>query len=73
MKDQRKYADTVSVFNLFKFIISLNQYRFIYHTADEVVEMLLYFTNLDNSCIYRSDLIERIEKYCDTVDTGIMI
>ena len=48
MKDQRKYADTVSVFNLFKFIISLNQYRFIYHTADDVVEMLLYFTNLDS-------------------------
>lgn len=73
MKDKVKYTDTVNLFNIFRFIIELNQYRFISLTADEVIELLLDYTNLDSSCVYRSDLIERIEKYCDTVDTGIMI
>lgn len=73
MKDKVKYADTVSLFNIFRFIIELNQYRFISLTADEVIELLLDFSNLDVSCIYHSELVERITKYCDRVDTGIIL
>lgn len=73
MKDKVKYTDTVNLFNIFRFIIELNQYRFISLTADEVIELLLDYTNLDSSCIYRTDLIKRINNFCEKVDTGIMI
>lgn len=73
MKDQKKYSDTVALFNLFRYIINLNQYRFVSHTADDVVEELLDFSNLDVSCIYHSELVERINNFCEKVDTGIMI
>ena len=73
MKEQKKYSDTVTLFNLFRYIINLNQYRFVSHTVDDVVEELLDFSNLDVSCIYHSELVERITRYCDRVDTGIIL
>ena len=72
MKDKSKYADTIALFNIFRNTVALNQYRFISLTAEDVIDVLLDLTNLDVSCIYLSELVDRISRYSDNVDTGII-
>ena len=62
---------TGNVYNIFKYIVKLNQYRFKDMDLDTVIDFLINFTGIDPSYISRQYLAERMIAYCNEYDTGI--
>lgn len=62
---------TNNVYNIFKYIVALNQYRFADMHIDTVIDFLINFTGIDPSYISRQYLAKRIISYCNEYDTGI--
>lgn len=71
MKNVNDYERVNNVYNIFKYIIKLNQYRFNCTHIDTVIEILIDFADLDISYIDINALRKRIIMYCDRIDTGI--
>lgn len=67
----RKTQRTNNVYNIFKCVLLMNQYRFKDFYIDTVIEYLIDFVDIDNSYIITDVLKDRIKKYCESHDTGI--
>ena len=65
------FTVTFRVYEIFKAIVELNQYRFRGLPVDEVIDQLIDFADLDTSYISRQYLAQRITAYCNEYDTGI--
>lgn len=62
---------TNNLYNIFKCIVALNQYRFADMHIDTVIDLLITYTGVDPSYISRQYAAQRIIAYCDAYDTGI--
>lgn len=65
------FTVTFRVYEIFKAIVELNQYRFRGLPIDEIIDQLIDFADLDPSYISRQYLAQRITAYCNEYDTGI--
>lgn len=65
------FTVTFRVYEIFKAIVELNQYRFRGLPINEVIDQLIDFADLDTSYISRQYLAQRITAYCNEYDTGI--
>lgn len=68
---KKNHEITKNLFELFKNIIKLNQYRFKDMHVLTAVEYLAEFADLDYSMVDEYALKELIADYCDEHDTGI--
>lgn len=62
---------TNNMYNIFKYIVQLNEYRFKDMGIDTVIDWLINFAGIDPSYISRQYLAQRITAYCNEYDTGI--
>ena len=62
---------TTQVYEIFKRIVQLNEYRFKDMDLDTVIDWLINFLGIDPSYIARWYLAQRITAYCNEYDTGI--
>lgn len=71
MKKAQIIERTRNLFNIFKYIVKLNQYRFKDMHILTAIEYLEEFVDIDPSYIDTNELKEMIAEYCDEHDTGI--
>ena len=64
MKAAEIIERTNNVYNIFKCIVQLVQYRFIGMDIDAVIDFLIDFVDVDPSYISRQYLTDRIQNYC---------